>query len=71
MDTPTHDQVQLLAFQLWQERGEPFGTPEVDWIQAEQQLTSDETQSELTLSALAKTIGSAIGSVAALVTANP
>ena len=30
--------VQLLAYALWQERGCPFGSPEVDWYRAEQIL---------------------------------
>ena len=33
-----HEQVAILAYHLWQERGCPEGSPEVDWLQAEQQL---------------------------------
>jgi hypothetical protein len=36
--TDFHEQVARLAYALWQERGCPEGTPEVDWFQAEQQL---------------------------------
>lgn len=32
------EQVALLAYQLWQQRGSPVGSPEVDWLEAEQQL---------------------------------
>ena len=28
------ERLQLLAYQLWQERGCPEGTPEIDWIEA-------------------------------------
>jgi hypothetical protein len=33
-----HEQVARLAYALWQERGCPEGTPEVDWYRAEQQI---------------------------------
>ena len=35
---PTHEEVALLAVQLWNERGRPFGSPEVDWYRAEATL---------------------------------
>lgn len=31
-----HEYVRKLAYQLWEKRGRPFGSPEVDWFQAEQ-----------------------------------
>ena len=33
-----HEQVARLAYVLWQERGRPEGSPEVDWYQAEEQV---------------------------------
>jgi len=30
-----HEFVAKLAYQLWEERGRPFGSPEVDWFAAE------------------------------------
>jgi hypothetical protein len=30
-----HEFVAKLAHQLWEERGRPFGSPEVDWFRAE------------------------------------
>ena len=27
-----------LAYQLWQQRGSPFGSSEIDWFQAEEQI---------------------------------
>ena len=30
-----HEFVAKLAYQLWEKRGRPFGSPEVDWFAAE------------------------------------
>ncbi|MBV8050330.1 MAG: DUF2934 domain-containing protein [Acidobacteriaceae bacterium] len=35
-----HEFVAKLAYRLWEERGRPFGSPEVDWFQAEQAVYS-------------------------------
>lgn len=35
---PTHDDIALLAVQLWNERGRPHGSPEIDWFRAEATL---------------------------------
>ncbi len=35
---PTHEEIALLAYQYWEERGGPIGTPEEDWLKAEQDL---------------------------------
>ncbi len=35
---PGHEQIELRAYQLWQERGEPMGSPEIDWLRAETEL---------------------------------
>lgn len=34
----THDQISRIAYRLWQERGCPDGTPEVDWTRAEAEV---------------------------------
>jgi hypothetical protein len=34
MTMPTHDQIANLAYKLWQQRGCPDGSPEVDWERA-------------------------------------
>ena len=35
----THDEeLEVLAYTYWQERGEPFGSPEEDWFRAEAEL---------------------------------
>jgi hypothetical protein len=30
-----HELVQTLAYQLWEKRGSPVGSPEIDWFAAE------------------------------------
>jgi DUF2934 family protein len=35
-----HEFVAKLAYQLWEKRGRPFGSPEVDWFAAEQAVYS-------------------------------
>jgi hypothetical protein len=37
--TPTHEDVARLAYQFWEERGAPIGSPEVDWARAERELS--------------------------------
>ncbi len=65
---PRLAEVKSLAYKLWEERGAPFGTPEVDWFRAEEELQA--VNNDTPLSVLAKTIGSALGSVAATVNLN-
>jgi hypothetical protein len=36
--TPSYEEIAILAEQYWNERGRPFGSPEVDWLRAEQTL---------------------------------
>jgi hypothetical protein len=36
--TPTYEDIAMLAEHLWNERGRPFGSPEVDWLRAEETL---------------------------------
>ena len=33
--SPVHQQIESRAYQLWQKRGRPWGTPETDWLEAE------------------------------------
>jgi Protein of unknown function (DUF2934) len=35
-----HEFVAKLAYQLWEKRGRPLGSPEVDWLAAEQAMCS-------------------------------
>ena len=36
----THEMTAKLAYQLWEQRGRPVGSPEVDWFAAEETLAS-------------------------------
>jgi hypothetical protein len=36
----SENEVQLRAYSLWESRGRPFGSPEVDWYDAKEQLSS-------------------------------
>jgi hypothetical protein len=38
LSRPIHEDIAALAFALWQERGCPEGSPEVDWFRAEEEL---------------------------------
>lgn len=38
MKTYRHDDVEKLAYKLWERRGRPTGSPEVDWHAAERAL---------------------------------
>lgn len=59
-----YDQIELRAYQCWEERGRPWGTPDVDWFKAERELSAVEPEGAL--SRIARTVGSAVGTVAAL-----
>jgi Protein of unknown function (DUF2934) len=37
-DTPIQEDLAKLAYTLWEQRGRPFGSPEVDWLEAERNL---------------------------------
>jgi Protein of unknown function (DUF2934) len=37
-NTPTPEQIAVLAYELWQQRGCPDGSPDVDWLRAEAEL---------------------------------
>jgi len=61
MDDSLRQEIELRAYQIWQERGSPFGTPETDWFRAEQELAKPEDL----LSSVARETGAAVGSVVA------
>ena len=44
-----HDATAKLAYQLWEQRGRPFGSPELDWFAAEKALGSSHRDLELPL----------------------
>ena len=35
---PTHEEIAMLAEKYWAERGRPQGSPEQDWLRAEEEL---------------------------------
>jgi hypothetical protein len=43
------DRIRALAYELWQEAGEPDGPPSRFWHMAERQVHGDETQYDKTL----------------------
>jgi hypothetical protein len=64
MAIPAHEKIQLRAYELWEGRGRPWGSPETDWFDAEQELTEPETE----LTHAAREIGAFIGSAIGLLT---
>ncbi|MGA8027956.1 MAG: DUF2934 domain-containing protein [Bryobacteraceae bacterium] len=64
------ERIRLLAYTLWQERGCPKGTPEIDWFRAESELreADSDVNEQPSIVTAAKLIGSALGSVAGIVT---
>ena len=64
--SPTPETTRRLAFQFWQERGSPIGSPELDWFRAEEALARARGEETPPLLELAKTIGSTLGSLASL-----
>ena len=57
------EQIELRAYEFWEERGRPWGTPEIDWFKAEGELAGDESA----LSKMARGMGSVVGRVVAAV----
>lgn len=35
---PSHEDISVLAYSFWLERGQPDGSPEEDWLRAEREL---------------------------------
>lgn len=64
MTIPTHEKIQLRAYEFWENRGRPWGTPETDWFRAEQALTGPAAE----LTQVAREIGAFVGSAVALLT---
>jgi hypothetical protein len=60
----SHEVIELRAYQSWEARGRPFGSPEVDWFKAEQELAAIAPES--VLSKVARDVGSALGNAVAL-----
>lgn len=56
MNDASQEQIELRAYQLWEIRGKPWGTPETDWFKAERELSSP-------LVGIARELGAALGAV--------
>ena len=42
-----HEVIKELAYEYWEERGRPIGSPEVDWYKAEQRMRSSNSDSSV------------------------
>jgi hypothetical protein len=62
MHSCSHEQIEFRAYQLWQERGQPRDTPDVDWLNAEAELSGVEP----TFSKVARLLGTGLGSMVAI-----
>ena len=49
-----HEVTAILAYRLWEKRGCPFGSPEVDWFEAKNQVATAlaENEASIALSAV-------------------
>lgn len=65
MSHPLHDDIEVRAYRRWEDRGRPWGTPEVDWFHAEYELT--EESKDHPLGELAKQVGGILGTAVAFV----
>jgi hypothetical protein len=48
----THDEIARLAYELWERRGRPLGSPEIDWHAAENALGVRDSREEFSLPGL-------------------
>jgi hypothetical protein len=62
-----HKEIERWAYQSWEERGRPWGTPDVDWFKAEEELSRLKATSGV--KSLAREVGSAIGNLVAFLKA--
>jgi hypothetical protein len=65
----SHEQIELRAYGLWENRGRPLGTPEVDWFRAERELT--EESKHHALGDIAREVGGLLGTAVAFVSGKP
>jgi hypothetical protein len=45
----THEETARLAYELWERRGHPLGSPEIDWYAAESALGVRDSREEFSL----------------------
>jgi Protein of unknown function (DUF2934) len=63
---PSHSQIEILAYQFWLDRGAPFGSPDIDWFRAEDELKNHGAQGEPPLTTIAKKIGQTLAAIETL-----
>jgi len=56
---PSREDIERRAFELWEQRGCPSGTPEIDWFDAEREASDSELEG--VLSRLAHEVGTGLG----------
>ncbi len=44
-----HEEIARLAYELWERRGRPLGSPEIDWYAAETALGVQDSREEFSL----------------------
>jgi hypothetical protein len=47
-----HDEIAKLAYELWDDRGRPQGSPEIDWYAAESALRLRDSKEQFSLPGL-------------------
>ncbi len=60
----SHQEIELRAYQFWEDRGRPWGTPESDWFRAGRELTVPEPE----LKQVAREAGALVGTAVAFLT---
>jgi Protein of unknown function (DUF2934) len=56
---PSHEDIERRAFELWEQRGRPSGTPEIDWFEAEHEAS--QIQLDGVLLRVAHEVGKGLG----------
>jgi DUF2934 family protein len=46
------EEIEKLAYRLWEERGAPLGSPDDDWYRAEQELQRSDSPSQMPFSSV-------------------
>ena len=52
--SPDRAEIEAVAYRFWLERGCPIGSPEVDWLRAENELASGRVQNPTSLQDLVR-----------------
>lgn len=52
IDSAQHHQIEVLAYELWEKRGRPFGSPEEDWFRAQAAVNREQQEQDVPLCAM-------------------